>query len=196
MLHLPSASTLSGSEDLFSLRCRLSNVSTFLSLFFQGTSLIFLLTFLLLHAEMWISKALSHCLVSLTNVKLTTLSFFLFLPQASKSTTRAVPPLFTENASKQSLLFYCLSVVSCREAVEQNYPLPPLPIGIRSIFLQSFLYVCLFCFAKSNLLAFSSSISLLPLPTFSNTEISLSSPVLLRGCCSRVSSFVSTYPSV
>ena len=158
MLHLPSASTLSGSEDLFSLRCRLSNVSTFLSftLLSMDSAHLFLL-----HAEMWISKALSHCLVSLTNVKLTTLSFFLFLPQASKSTTRAVLQSFTENASKQSLLFYCSSssssVVSCLEAVKQNYPLPLPPsfFGTRSIFLHSFLYVCLFCFAKLNLLAFS-----------------------------------------
>lgn len=105
----------------------------------------------LLHAEMWISKALSHCLVSLTNVKLTTLSFFLFLPQASKSTTRAVPPLFTENASKQSLLFYCSSsVVSCREAVKQNYPLPlpPLFFGIRSIFFTKFSLCVSFLFCK------------------------------------------------
>ena len=122
--------------------------SFFHSSFKGGTRLIFLLTFLPSARRDVDFQARVRRGKSKTKLR----SFHLVERKADFSRNhlenRAVPPSFTENASKQSLLFYCSSVVSCVEAVEQNYPLPPLPIGIRSIFYKVF-FMCVFSVLQS-----------------------------------------------
>jgi len=148
---------------------------------------------------MWISKQeydevsprRNFEVFTLSNEKLT---FLEIISKTERSLDRSPKMLLSSRYSSIVRRRWCLVVKQLNKTTLSLFL--PYSLEFAPFFLQSFLYVCLFCFAKLNLLAFSSSISLLPLPTFSNTEISLSSPVLLRGCCSRVSSFVSTYPSV